>query len=85
MSIKVNLLYFASLREQLGCEMESLAIVSGATVGSVRAQLLERGGKWGALADVRRIRAALNQEMCGEEARLGDGDELAFLPPVTGG
>lgn len=83
--MQIRLRYFASLRERLGLEMEELMIVGGATVGSVRASLLERGGEWAALADVRRIRAAHNQQMCGEEVVLDDGDELAFLPPVTGG
>ncbi|WP_088311538.1 MoaD/ThiS family protein [Novosphingobium sp. B 225] len=33
-----------------------------------------------------RVRFALNGELVGERALvLGDGDELAFLPPVSGG
>lgn len=33
-----------------------------------------------------RVRVALNGELVGERALvLGDGDELAFLPPVSGG
>ena len=44
------------------------------------------GGAWGtALADGRRLRAAVNQDMASPEARLRAGDEVAFFPPVTGG
>ena len=31
------------------------------------------------------VRAAVNQDMVQEEARLKAGDEVAFFPPVTGG
>ncbi len=31
------------------------------------------------------VRVAVNQELVDLEARLADGDEIAFLPPVTGG
>jgi molybdopterin synthase sulfur carrier subunit len=32
-----------------------------------------------------RVRIALNGALAGHDAKLGDGDELAFLPPVSGG
>ncbi|MDX1376686.1 MAG: MoaD/ThiS family protein, partial [Burkholderiales bacterium] len=53
---------------------------------ALRTHLMARGGAWqSALADGRRLRAAVNQDMAPPEARLRAGDEVAFFPPVTGG
>jgi len=85
--MKVKVLFFAALREQLGSPGEELELPDGAaTVAGLRAHLMARGGAWGAaLADARRLRAAVNQDMAAPEAKLRAGDEVAFFPPVTGG
>jgi sulfur-carrier protein len=81
----VHVRYFASLREALGPQ-ESVQVPEGCTVGGLRAQLLARGGRHAeALAPGRPVRAALAQVVCGDDARLTDGAEVAFFPPVTGG
>lgn len=83
--MKIQLRYFASLREALGTG-EAIEVVSGTTVGALRDQLIARGGNHAeVLARGRALRAALNQTMCLESAELSDGAELAFFPPVTGG
>jgi sulfur-carrier protein len=83
--MKLNVRYFASLREALG-QGESLAVEAGATVGSVRDALIARGGAHAdALARGRALRSALNQTLCDESAPVADGAEVAFFPPVTGG
>ncbi|MFZ3289820.1 MAG: MoaD/ThiS family protein, partial [Telluria sp.] len=38
-----------------------------------------------ALSDERALRMAFNQVMCGADAEVRDGGEVAFFPPVTGG
>ncbi len=84
--MKVNLLFFAGLREALGVASESLALPAGVvTVGGLRAHLAARGEPWSALATTRNLRAAVNQQMVGPDAPLQPGDEVAFFPPVTGG
>jgi molybdopterin synthase sulfur carrier subunit len=85
--MKVKVLFFASLREQLGRAREDIELPAGvSTLGGLRAHLMARGGAWGtALADGRRLRAAVNQDMALPEATLRAGDEVAFFPPVTGG
>jgi len=85
--MKVRVLFFASLREQLGRGSEELELPAGVlTVAGLRAHLMARGGAWAAaLADARRLRAAVNQDMAAPEAGLRAGDEVAFFPPVTGG
>ncbi len=83
--MKIHLRYFASLREQLG-SAETVDLPDGLTVGQLRDQLLARSAAYAqALSRARAVRCALNQTLCKEDARLTDGDELAFFPPVTGG
>jgi sulfur-carrier protein len=83
--MKVEVRYFASLREALG-GAETVEAPEGATLGVLRDLLLARGGRHAdALARTRALRCALDQTMCDEAAPLTDGAEVAFFPPVTGG
>lgn len=85
--MKLQLLFFASLREVLACDREWVEVpASVATVGELRRWLCDRGGVWAdALAEGRPVRAALDQAMVGAQAPLHEGAEVAFFPPVTGG
>lgn len=83
--MKVQLRYFASLREALGAQ-EAIEVASGTTLGALRDQLIARGGEHArCLARGRAVRAALDQLMADDAAPLHDGAEVAFFPPVTGG
>lgn len=83
--MKVRVRYFASIREALGAG-ETLELPADATVALARATLIERGGAHAAvLAHGKALRHALDQVLCDESARLAEGAELAFFPPVTGG
>jgi len=83
----VTILYFASLRESLGCSREQVALPNGnATVSSLIEQLRNRDERWTeALAPGKRWRVAVNQQMADPATPLKPGDEVAFFPPVTGG
>jgi len=85
--MRVTVLFFASLREALGCDREVLVLPETVTtLGELRQWLASRGGVWAeALAPGRAVRAALDQAMAGPEAALHEGAEVAFFPPVTGG
>ena len=85
--MKLNLLYFARLREALGRDRESVEVPAGvATVAQLRAWLIARGEPFAtAFGAIKRIRAAVNQTMVGDDAPLAEGAEVAFFPPVTGG
>jgi molybdopterin synthase sulfur carrier subunit len=83
--MKVQVRYFASIREALG-SMESVEVPAGSSVGSLRQLLISRSGAHAeALARGKSLRAALNQSLCDESAPLEEGAEVAFFPPVTGG
>ena len=85
--MKLNLLYFARLREALGRDRETVELPPGVTtVADLRAWLVARGEPFaGAFGEIRRIRAAVDQAMAHDDTRLADGAEVAFFPPVTGG
>lgn len=83
--MKVQVRYFASIREAIGQATEPVQ-TQAATVGALRDELIARGGAHAdSLARGRAVRAALNQTMCDDTAALADGCEVAFFPPVTGG
>lgn len=82
----IRLLYFAGLREVLGFAIETLELPAGIdTVAALLELLAARGEPWTALVTTKNLRAAVNQEMAGPEARIQASDEVAFFPPVTGG
>lgn len=85
--MKIELRFFASLRETLKLSQEVLELPEAiTTVGSVRDHLRARGGVWAeALADGRALRMAFNQELANADTVVTDGGEVAFFPPVTGG
>jgi molybdopterin synthase sulfur carrier subunit len=85
--VKVKVLFFASLREQLGTPLEVVEIPdSASTVAGLRLHLMQRGGAWrDVLADMKVVRVAVNHDMAAANAPLNQGDEVAFFPPVTGG
>ena len=83
--MKVQLRYFASLREVLNTGSEAVDTAS-TTLGALRDELAARGGDYAeALGRDRVVRVALNQTMSEESAALTEGAEIGFFPPVTGG
>ena len=79
--MRVRVLYFGVLRERLGGGEAWLELREGAIVGEVlnvyREQIV--GFPWDSIA------VAVNQEYAKADVVLKDGDEVALLPPVSGG
>ncbi len=84
----LRLRYLASLREQLGTAEETLDVpASGFDLEQVLDAIGRRHGPLAVAAlNAESVRLACNQELVDRSGlRLVAGDELAFLPPVTGG
>ena len=83
--MKIQVRYFASLREALG-PIETVELSASATVATLREALIGRGGRHAeVLARGRAVRCSLDQRMADEATLLCEGAEVAFFPPVTGG
>ncbi len=85
--MKLQLRFFASLREALGVSQEEIAIPGDVkTIADLRTYLIERGNPWAeVLAESKVLRCALNQVMVDASTPLQENAEVAFFPPVTGG
>ena len=82
----MKILYFARLREDLGCGEEDLPLPDGVdTVARLRDYLMARGGRWKESLAGKSLRIAVNQEMAQPASTVKADDEVAFFPPVTGG
>ena len=83
--MKVQVRYFASIREAIGQGAEAVE-TRAETLAGLRDELIARGGAHAeALARGKSVRMALDQVMSDESAALREGAEVAFFPPVTGG
>jgi len=81
--IAVRVRLFARLREQAGLETEALEVAPGSTLADVYESLRR---KHSALEPDRdSVRGAINQEFSDWSATVSQGDEVAFIPPVSGG
>lgn len=83
----MKVLYFAWLRGKAGTGEED--VTPPAEVSDVRGLIewlkTRSPGHGEALADLRLVRVAVNQDYVGLDAAVKPGDEIAFFPPVTGG
>ena len=82
MTIDVRL--FAILRERAGREHIDVELAGGATVADALAALGEEPGLGGVLAAMP-VTMAVNREYASTDTVLRPGDELALIPPVSGG
>ena len=82
-----KVLYFAWVREKIGRPHDVLEIPPTVeTVGDFIAWLKQKGGEYEiALEDESVIRVALDQKHATPKSQLGNSQEIALFPPVTGG
>ena len=81
--MRVTVRLFARLRDITGAAELSREIATGATIGAVWQQLVR---EFPDLAEYERsISTAVNADYARMNHALADGDEVAFLPPVSGG
>ncbi len=82
MTVSVRL--FAILRERAGRDSVEIELPDGATVGDAFQRLAETPGL-GDLVGHMPLRMAVNREYASEGAPIAPGDELAVIPPISGG
>jgi len=81
--VQITVLFFGVLKDFFEAERDLVELADGATVRDLLV-LLRDGGEpeptvWSSLA------VAVNEEYAAADAVLHDGDEVALLPPVSGG
>ncbi len=83
----MRILYFAWVRQRVGHGQELVDLPAAVvTVGDLVAWLKGRDqGYEAAFADLKAIRAAVDQEHVGLDHPLKGAHEVAFFPPATGG
>jgi molybdopterin synthase catalytic subunit len=79
----VQVLFFGMLRDMVGTSREEAEFPEGADLRTVFAGYAARFPRLGELAGS--IVVVRNQEFADPAAKLAEGDEVAFLPPVSGG
>jgi MoaE-MoaD fusion protein len=81
--MQIRVLFFGVLKELMGRGSEAVNLPNSATVGDLLAhyEKLIPGLK----PVTASIAMSVNQEYAGAEAKLNEGDEVALLPPVSGG
>lgn len=82
--MQIELRLFAVFRERAGRESLALELPEGATVADALAAAKREPGL-GEILERMPVRAALNREYVDDDAPVHAGDELALIPPVSGG
>jgi len=79
----MRVLFFAQLKDATRCEVVELAAASPLDTAQLWGELLRRFP--GLAAHRPNVRLARNWEYAGPDARFADADEVALIPPVSGG
>lgn len=81
----VTLLYFAELREQIGCSQGTFALDDAQTVESLIERLIASEGASFKVLQQDKVQVAINSKLGDKASMIKPGNEVAFFPPVTGG
>ena len=81
--MRLRVLFFGIVRERLGRREALVELRDGATAGDLLARLAS--DHEGFAEGVASVRVAVNSEYVDSDAPLSDNDEVAIIPPVSGG
>ena len=81
--MQVTVLFLGPARDFSGMESSILDLPERSTAGQLKHQLVERFPKLG--KSVASIRMAVNCAFAADDQMLRNGDEVAVIPPVSGG
>ncbi len=79
--MKITVLYFASLRDAAGCAREACDVPAGGLAALYEALRV----RYGFALPRERVRVAVNGAFADWSMALAGGEEVAFIPPVSGG
>lgn len=83
MAMRIRVLFFGQLRDLLGRQEDELELAEGATLETVFAHYASQSPAVAALS--KSVVMARNQAFAGPREPVADGDEVAVMPPVSGG
>jgi len=81
--VKVKVKLYASFREIVGAKEEDIAVEEGTTVQGLLEGYIKRFPQIGKYRE--HIILSVNKEYGHPSRKLKEGDEVSFLPPVSGG
>jgi MoaE-MoaD fusion protein len=81
--MKVNVLFFGITHDLTGCAEEQVELPEGENLEALRRRYEARFPRLQSVADS--LLFAVNREVAQGSTVLRDGDEIAFMPPVSGG
>ncbi|MBU2883494.1 molybdopterin converting factor subunit 1 [Psychrosphaera sp. B3R10] len=80
-----DILFFAQLREQLGCEQVQVELKEATAVADLIGILVTQYPQWQRYLTNNKLLVAVNQTMVDKNHTIHPNDEVALFPPVTGG
>lgn len=80
-----KILFFASLKDRMGVDKMEIPLAEPVTVRTLAQQAAREAGKEENVLLSGGVLFAVNQEMKKVDHLVNDGDELAALPPLSGG
>lgn len=81
--MQIKILLFASCRDLVGAKHVELSVRDGTTVGELKQQIVKDYPRMRGITPS--LSTAINMEYVGDDAVLKSSDEVALIPPVSGG
>lgn len=82
----LTIVFFASIREQLGVDsLEQPLSEDNNSLSKLKQSLVAQHSDWQSVLMAENVITAVNHDVVKTDITLNTGDEVAFFPPVTGG
>jgi len=81
--VRLSIRFFGTLRETMGKDLRDFEVPDSCTVEQLRPRISAAAPALAELGD--RVAVAVNFEIAADDQVLREGDEIALLPPVSGG
>ncbi|OLF39126.1 MULTISPECIES: MoaD/ThiS family protein [unclassified Psychrobacter] len=81
-AMDINVLYFASLADEAGCQQETISVAQSTSLSQLYEQLHQKHGFSRPQSE---LRVAVNDYFVKWTEQIHDGDSVVFITPVAGG